>query len=730
MRIEREQQEPARQEGVRQDAQDERRRPAFRPDVEGLRAVALGLVLLYHAGVPWFPGGYVGVDVFFVVSGFLITGLLLREAERHGKVSLLRFYGRRARRLLPAAAVVVLAVCLAAWQWMPPLERRNVAADAAGAALYVTNWQQAGRAVDYSAADAEASPLQHYWSLAVEEQFYLAWPLLVLAVLWTFRTARRGATARRGPLARFGPGARFGLRARLAVALGALAAVSFVHAVRLSAEEGGVAYFSTFTRGWELAVGGLLALVPTAAWRRALPAPRPGAPAGGALTAGGLAAAGLAAAGLAAVAYAGLRFDDATRFPGPWGLLPVLGTAAVIAAGCGLAAHPVGRLLSVPPLRYAGRISYSWYLWHWPAVVFVPLALDREVPVRWMLVVVAAAALPAALTHRLVEEPVRRARVLLPTPRALGVGAACTAVTVLVAAGSWISAPTIALASADQARGAAALTDEEQPQKSAKALRPLPEKATEDRGKVHDDGCLAGQQETESGDCAYGNTGGTDTVVLFGDSHAIQYAPALEKVTERRGLRLVTLTKSACTPAQVTVFNNQLQRTYTECDEWRDHALERIEAESPDLIITGTQDVKTVVEDGKRLSGKESAKAHQKGYEETMDDLLDTGATVLTLADNPYPPEDIPSCVSGAVRDLEDCAFSEADGYGYEPVSARANAKFDEVGLIDPKPVMCKDGTCPAVIGNVIVYRNGAHITASYMETLTDWLDGQLPRVT
>lgn len=165
-------------------------------------------------------------------------------------------------------------------------------------------------------------------------------------------------------------------------------------------------------------------------------------------------------------------------------------------------------------------------------------------------------------------------------------------------------------------------------------------------------------------------------------------------------------------------------------DEWRDNALERIEDESPALIITGTQDVKTVVEDGKRLSGKESAKAHQKGYEETMDDLLGTGATVVTLADNPYPPEDIPSCVSGAVRDLDDCAFSEADGYGYEPVSARANAKFDEVGLIDPKPVMCKDGTCPAVIGNVIVYRNGAHITASYMETLTDWLDGQLRRVT
>ncbi|MFW6693474.1 acyltransferase family protein [Streptomyces sp. MAR4 CNX-425] len=714
MRIERKQQEAAQE-----NEQDERRRPAFRPDVEGLRAVALGLVLLYHAGVPWLAGGYVGVDVFFVLSGFLITGLLLREAERHGTVSLLRFYGRRARRLLPAAAVVVLAVCLAAVQWMPPLERRNVAEDAVGAALYMTNWQQAGRAVDYSAEDAAASPLQHYWSLAVEEQFYLVWPLLVLTVLWTFRTARGGPGGGRWGARPVGPRGGFGLRGRLAVVLAALAAVSFWHAVRLSAEEGGAAYFSTFTRGWELAAGGLLALVPATAWRRVLPAARAGAAAAGAL----------AAAGLAAVAYAGLRFDDATRFPGPWGLLPVLGTAAVVAAGCGPAAHPVARLLAVPPLRYAGRISYSWYLWHWPAVVFVPLALDRELSVRWMLVVVAAAALPAALTHRLVEEPVRRARALLPTPRALAVGAACTATTVLVAAGSWVTTPTIALASPEQARGAAALADEEQPQKDAKALRPLPEKAADDRGRVHDDGCLAEKQETESGDCAYGDTEGDETVVLFGDSHAMQYAPALEKVTERRGLRLVTLTKAGCTPAQVTVYNSGLKRAYTECDEWRAHALERIGDESPALIITGTRDAKTVMEDGRRLSSEDGARAHQKGYEKTLDDLLGTGATVMTLADNPYPPEDIPSCVSGSFRDLEDCAFPESDGYGYEPVSTRANAKFDEVALIDPKPVMCKDGTCPAVIGNVIVYRSGAHITASYMETLTDWLDAQLPQV-
>ncbi len=705
MRIERKQQEAARET-----EQDERRRPAFRPDVEGLRAVALGLVLFYHAGVPQLAGGYVGVDVFFVVSGFLITGLLLREAERQGTVSLLRFYGRRARRLLPAAAVVVLAVCVAAVQWMPPLERRNVAEDAVGAALYATNWQQAGRAVDYSAEDAAPSPLQHYWSLAVEEQFYLVWPLLVLAVLWSLRAGRGGRAG------------RFGLRARLAVTLGALAAVSFVHAVRLSAEEAGVAYFSTFTRGWELAAGGLLALVPAAAWRRVLPGTGPHR------SAAGLAAGALAAAGLAAVAYAGLRFDDATAFPGPWGLLPVLGTVAVIAAGCGAAVHPVARVLSVPPLRYAGRISYSWYLWHWPAVIFVPLALDRELSIRWMVVVVAAAALPAALTHRLVEEPVRRARALFPTPRALAVGATCTAATVLVATGSWVTTPTVALASPEQARGAAALADEEQPQKAAKALRPLPEQAVDDRGKVHDDGCLAEKQETESGDCVYGDEGGDETVVLFGDSHAMQYAPALEKVTERRGLRLVTLTKAGCTPAQVTVFNSGLKRAYTECDEWRENALERIGDESPALVITGTRDAKTVMEDGRRLSAEEGARAHQQGYEKTLDDLLGTGATVMTLADNPYPPEDIPSCVSGSFRDLEDCAFPESDGYKYEPVSTRANAKYDEVGLIDPKPVMCKDGTCPAVIGNVIVYRGGAHITASYMETLTDWLDAQLPR--
>uniref|UniRef100_UPI002A811A88 acyltransferase family protein n=1 Tax=Streptomyces sp. CRN 30 TaxID=3075613 RepID=UPI002A811A88 len=223
---------------------------AFRPDIEGLRALAIGLVLLYHAGVTRLAGGYVGVDVFFVISGFLITGLLVRELRRSGRVSLTGFYARRMRRLLPSALAVLAAVVTAAWLLVPPADQRGVFLDVVAAALYVVNWRQAAEAVDYSALGTAASPVQHFWSLAVEEQFYVVWPLLLVAVAWWCR--RRGRD----------------VRPWLAGTLTVTAAVSFLYALTLTREAAGAAYFSTGTRYWELAAGGLLALVPAGWWRR------------------------------------------------------------------------------------------------------------------------------------------------------------------------------------------------------------------------------------------------------------------------------------------------------------------------------------------------------------------------------------------------------------------------------------------------------------------------------
>src|ERR687897_311670 len=291
----------------------------FRPDVEGLRAVAVGVVLLYHAGVPFAPGGYVGVDVFFVISGYLITGLLLRESEKTGTLSLARFYSRRAKRLLPMTVVVLGAVVLVVGMWprFDPVRMDEVSLGVVASGLYVMNWLLAARATDYFAAGLQASPVQHFWTLAVEEQFYLIWPTLLLVVAWWCRRTGRS------------------LRPALVVAFAALA----------------------------LAVGGL-----------------------------------------GAIAFATFRFNDATLFPGYAALVPTLGTAAIIAAGFATTSAGPARLLTLGPVRHVGRISYSWYLWHWPLLVFAA-AVWGSLSTLEGIGVLAASYVPTVLTNRLVEKP-------------------------------------------------------------------------------------------------------------------------------------------------------------------------------------------------------------------------------------------------------------------------------------------------------------------------------------
>ncbi|EST37576.1 hypothetical protein N566_12260 [Streptomycetaceae bacterium MP113-05] len=663
----------------------------FRGDVEGLRAVAVCVVLAYHAGAASFGGGYVGVDVFFVVSGYLITGLLLRELQQTGGISLTRFYARRMRRLLPLACLVLLCVTLAAWLLFSPVERQQVFEDVIASALYSVNWQQAAQAVDYSAVGAAASPVQHFWSLSVEEQFYLVWPLLLLLACGIGNRRRAG-------------------RGRLAVVLGLVAAVSLGYSVVLTFTEAGAAYFSTLTRGWELAAGGLLALVP-AERLKALPRRAP---------------ATLACGGLAALLVAVAGYDDTTPFPGLAVLLPVLGTVALIAAGTA-GTHPVARVLELPPVRYVGRVSYSWYLWHWPAIVFAT-AFFSGLPTSLLLLVVLLSLIPAALSHRLVEEYFRRAPAVASNGRSLALGVGCTALAVLAAGMSWNNLPRVPLAEKSEITGARALLAGGAPQRTADALRPLPEKATEDRGRVHRDGCLVSQRDTRSPACVYGDPSSDTTVVLYGDSHAMQYAPALDRVAEKRKWRLVVLTKSGCTPADLPIWNTALKREYTECAEWREQTLERIERdEKPAMVVTGNLATVRSVSDGERQSREESARSVRSAYADTLERLQGADTRVVVLADNPHPPEDVPACVSAHLGDLTQCAVPERTGLSFAPVNRQAAGDVSGARLVDPSEVLCQDGTCPAVAGNALVYRNGAHVTATFARTMADWFDGELP---
>jgi peptidoglycan/LPS O-acetylase OafA/YrhL len=661
----------------------------FRADIEGLRAVAIAAVLLCHAQLPFASGGYVGVDVFFVISGFLITRLLVREVDRTGTISLKGFYARRVRRILPLAALVLVAVVIASLVLVSPVGEPRVATDVGAAAAYVVNWLFAARAVDYF-ADTAASPVQHYWSLAIEEQFYLVWPGLLLLVSWPWRRARRDS------------------RTAMLVAVAVVAAASFAYGVWFTREVPSAAYFSTFTRVWELALGAMIALA-------RIPAlPRP-------------IAAGLAWAGLAAIGYAVLSFSGLTEFPGTAALVPTLGAAALIVAGTSHPSAP-SRLLAARAPRYVGRISYSWYLWHWPALIFAGVVLG-PLTVTEACLVVAGSWVPAAISHHTVEEPLRRAELFRRRPlRAAALWATCTSVAVAGAVALAASVPSFP--TARHVEGAAAsLGKHPHLETSAKAIRPNPLDAAADKGPLADDGCFLHHEDATSPACAYGVPSSDKTVVLFGDSHAMQYFPAIERIATARRWRLVVLTKTACSPASVDLYSGMLGRRYTECDDWRAKSLQRIETtEHPSLVIVSSAPpgIYEPLRNGDELTGNAAKTELERGYASTLNQLRPTGAEVAVIKDPAQPPEDIPDCVSESLDRLGHCSFPLPSGYG-ETFDAQATRAVKDVHLVDLTQLLCPDRVCPAVIGNALVYRTQGHLTATFAATLAPELARKLP---
>ena len=667
--------------------------PAFRPDIEGLRAVAIAAVLLSHAGVGLAEGGFAGVDVFFVISGFLITGVLVRELDATGTISLARFFAGRVKRLMPQVLAVIAAVVVASSLLLAPVRADAVASDVMAAGVYAMNWRLSEGAVDYFAAGEADRPLDHFWSLAVEEQFYVAWPPLLLALAWLWR---RRAPGRHGPLA---------------AVLTAIAAASFAHAVHRTGAAPEQAYFSAATRAWELALGGLLAV---ALLGRRL---------------GPRAAAAAAWAGAAAIAAATVVLDAGTAMPGAPALLPVLGAAALLAAGTSAAPSLPTRVLCTRPARFVGRISYAWYVWHWPLLVFAAARLGPLSAVEG-LAVTAASLVPALVTFRCIEEPLRRSKAHLRRPRAILV-AAIAGPAVAVASGVALSASLASPAalSASEAEGAGQLGRTGRIQQSASALRPPPVDAAKDRGRPYEDGCLVPEPAKTSPPCVYGARRARTTVVLFGDSHAMQLFPALEHVALRRRWRLVNLTKAGCPPPAVSVVSPLSRRRYPECDAWREHALRRIEREERPALVLATGSAHHQVLDGaRRLGTGAGVRALADGWGPVLRRLRAAAGSVVVTVDPPRVTFDVPDCVSEHPRALSRCAFDRGPAVARAQAVAGAARAVPGVRVLDPADLLCLADVCPSVIGDVLVYRNSGHLTASFAATLGPWLGRGFPR--
>lgn len=657
------------------------------PELDGLRGVAIALVVVYHI---WFNRVSGGVDVFFLLSGFLITLSLVRSVERSGRIDVVAFYSRIVRRLFPAALGVLLGVLVAAVIWLPRVRWQETLHEIVAAAFYLANWHLAAGAVDYLDAQNAAGPAQHYWSLAVQGQFYLVWPLVIAAAALLARRMRREP------------------RRVAALLLTAVAGLSLSYSVAATAVEQSQAYFSTVTRLWEFAVGGLLGL--------ALPRLRPPR----------LLAMALSWIGLLALVACGMVFSGA-EFPGYAALWPVLAGALMIATAGGTGRFGADRLLRSTALRGLGRLSYSLYLWHWPVLVCYLAETERSVPgLSGGLMIIAVALALSAATHRLLEErlpnsaAVRRGRW-----GGYALGAGCLAL-LLLGSGAWAGAMAlerrqeahaVAQAGPEGYPGALVLADEDRVPGPLPELPPRPGalEAKDDLPDTYTSGCHQNQQESAALSCSFGSDAedAQATVALVGGSHAAHWLPALQEVAERYRWRIVSMTKSAC------LFSTEKQylgeESYTACHEWNENVLAELEELRPDAVFT------TATRVG---GGREET---PEGYVEQWRALEERGLEVVAVRDTPWPMIDVPECVESHGPHDRRCGRDRTEMYPTGPpeVSGRDDLPGN-VRFLDFTDALCTAEHCPAVVGNVLVYRDGSHLTATYARTLAPVLEEEL----
>jgi peptidoglycan/LPS O-acetylase OafA/YrhL len=597
------------------------------PQIQALRAVAAVLVVIYHAKVT--SGGYIGVDIFYVISGFLITGLLLRELDGTGSLALKAFYLRRVKRLLPASFFVLFVTAIVAWTVYPTTLRHGLGKDVAAAGAYVSNYLFALWQMDYQNLNATPPVVIHYWSLAVEEQFYLFWPFIILALY------------------------RFGARRAVFIGVAAITIASFLLSLFLTPREPIWSFYSLPTRAWELGIGALLLFIP----KRIRFSSNYGW------------------AALALILYGTLTFTDKTPFPGTAALVPVIGTAFAIAS---LNNWPraMNRFGNLKIVQWLGEISYPLYLWHWPVLVIPSVAWGRSLVAYELLICVLLTALLADLTHRFIEDPIRYSK---PHPKlVIKSGAAATAASLIMGGAIYLSFnDEIKL---DNGRSYSV---------SELIKRPV----------IYDDNCHVNNGETVSPECTYGDRGAKRKIVLFGDSHAAQWFPALERLANENNFELISLTKSACPgPAVEKVDSGEYKNA--DCFAWRDNSLERIAKLKPYAVIfSGFQHFQ--VPDG--YSSRREW--WQAGQIRTLNSLRGNATHIVYITDTPHPQQDIPACLAGGV--ISDCDDSERS----EAIS------IPGLKAVNPTPWLCSD-KCSSVIKENVAYRDGSHISIAMSESL------------
>lgn len=668
------------------------RRRLVRADIQALRALAVGLVVLNHMWPDEVTGGYVGVDVFFVISGFLITSHLLKELNATGSIRLKSFYARRVRRLLPAAFLVLAVSLICSMVWLPFSRWVNTAYEVLASTLYAENWLLAAKSIDYSASTATATVAQHYWSLSVEEQFYLVWPLLLLGL--------------------FGLAARLRVPSRRMIWIGvsAVTAVGLLTSVVITVVSPDQAYFVTPVRAWEFGAGALVSL--TIGRLRARP----------------LSATVLSLGGFAMIWGAALFFDKETAFPGWLAIVPVLGTVLVLVAGSNDRFAPLRTPLGWPPIQYLGNISYSLYLWHWPLIVMAPYALSRPLENAERILIVIAAVILAGFTKSVVEDRGQTSTYLNHSARRTFSAMAIATGLIAILAITQIQATDFKNAAAKQASAAAAM----QPCHGPMALLPgadCPNRfgpsvtpVTGGNNAPTPVECLMPEGDESRRDCDFSaGMAGADVVWLVGDSHAQHWQSAVFKVARERHWIVKTAYLGGCplVTAHFLGFDGAGRDPghARKCMSWARSITDAVVADRPAAVFTSSFAREQSVDDG---SGKPPFDQFTAALKATWKSWTDAGSNVYVLADPPLNKAvRSPDCTLLHATVPTDCAVERSLAQPADPlVAAASGAGNEHVVLLDFTDYFCSAEKCYTVIGGVDVYYDANHLNHEYAELL------------
>ncbi|TCI22536.1 acyltransferase family protein [Exiguobacterium sp. SL-9] len=641
----------------------------FRPEIEGLRAVAAFLVAVYHIWLGRVSGG---VDVFFVVSGFLITASLVSRYRRLGTVNFFDYLFGLFKRLFPAAFFVLAVVTVISYVVLPTIRWDQTVQELLASALYFQNWELAFSAVDYLDSANDKSPVQHFWAMSIQAQFYVIWFFLItLAIFWVKRTQTTD------------------IKPTLLKIFVAVFIPSLAYSIWMTQYNQPWAYFDTFARVWEFSLGGILFLTITKI--RLSP----------------LVSTVVGWFGFLALVSVGVVLDVGGVFPGYVALWPTMAAVMILVAGENGGTYGVQRFLGSKPLAKLGGLSYGFYLWHWPLLMFyyAIFGVERVSIVDGILIILLSLAL-SYVTTSIVERPIRKIKTKTNYhPKVIGALLAFM-LPVLALNFAWqlkIEAEQqeqLALASSPDYPGALVFTEAYQDTPERPYI-PFDSEITNDRPIPFFDGCHIGVPETDVVTCEYGDTENPEyKVALVGGSHSSHWHPALDTFIEEENILLMNMTKSACR------LSTESRSDYPECNEWNKNIIDAIVEADVDLVVT-TADI-----------GQKNSKEVPAGYVEQFRALESNNIPVFAIRDTPFFDRKVPECLAEFGRDAEECSVEREKTLPAVSDWERLEDKPSNVYYYDYSDYICEDDVCRPVVGNIVGYSDSNHMTKSFSESL------------